>query len=206
MLFNRGELVEGIARYLGIRAAAPFTVGDTIIPTVGLGDLTGLPYLPRDFGVPCMAFDSRALLAANHPYVLATPGPNVVLQLRQMWIHNTEGAAVSVSIRWLDGAELATLATPGSELRFHELCGDKVGRVRASFVKDYHHTAAIGTNLGYVRIPAGDMKVVEWPDPGVLLWGNDEEGRGGFGVVRDDAPATLLGVCTFVGREWPLPA
>lgn len=203
MNFNRGQLVQALAEFFGIKGGTNTDLSSIIQPVVLLGDAADSPYLR--YGIPVARAGSRSAVAAEFGYLGARPGAQQALQITAISISNGTAAAQVGSFRVLTAANIATLGI-GTPVNMLSLAPreEGAGTLRPSQIVDgTHTTAALGTSFDQWRVAAGEKILIPLPTPGVILYGDDPGGVPGVFVVNDTANEAL--VAGFYGREWPLP-
>lgn len=201
MNFNRGELALALSQYLGIKGEFAPDFDPTVVSSIPLVDgLHNTPYLR--FGIPVARAAQKSAVAGAHSYLVARPGPNVALQITAVTLNNTSGAAIATTLRLLTAANIAACA-PGTPTAMLDLASREagVGSLRSSVIVPAENVSPnIGTSFDKILAAAATKTLMEFPAPGIILYGGD---AGGLAVVDDIQNETIN--CSFYGREWPLP-
>lgn len=152
---------------------------------------------------------TSAALAANNSNVGAAPGENSILRIRHMIITNEAAATRSYTyhIGRID-TFLAGIASQGSAA-FAELAGrryypDASGSQSNSMIYFGTRAGTFGATIGKVAVPPGSSLIIEFPEPGLVLFGGRSAGPGGI-VVQN---TTVNDPCLvgFYGLESPWDA
>lgn len=198
---NRAALAQALSQLFNNKGRTQLVLDETVVPIVSLGDVTQLPYLR--YGIPVGRGSFTAAAVALAAFNVARPGPTKVLQIRKIIIQNASGVLGSYEIRILTAADLA-LITLGGVVQFLDLSNPISKTFTSSTITSATNaTAAIGARLAVVNCPNDDHRVIDFPDPGIALFGDDEGGRGGLSVANQNLNFSQS-VC-FYGREFPLP-
>lgn len=203
MKFNRPEITQAWARFLGLKGA-PEQSREELLTVINVGNLFDTPYLR--YKVPVAESDTRAAVVGQLSAVVIRPGANVCLAVKQI-ICPATAAFQNLSIRIATLAQLAAATTPpAGSLNVVDLAPDlgQLGTLRSSVIQQYADVGFIGNGLFGMSVAAnGTTAIHEFPDVGFVLYGNDPNGRGGI-VVQQNAANVDLHV-GFVAYEWPLP-
>lgn len=200
--FNRGQLPLALSQFLGLKAGdSQFDISETVLASIQLGDITDSPYLR--FAIPVGGRTAQAAVAARFSYVYVQPGLAVALQIKNVRIQNSTAGSLDYFLELLTQAQAAALANP-SPSQMVDLSSSSTPTLRSSKLNIGDSASSVAGKLfDVVTVPAGSSVLVQLPDPGVILQGNDESGIPALAVVCGTAN-TLVGA-TYYGREWPLP-
>lgn len=199
---NRPELTAALVALLGLKGQFQTEVGAILVPGIQLLDIQNSPYLR--YAVPVGGRHSGGPVAARFQHVLAKPGAKVALQITRAIIKC--GAVSEVRLRILSAANIASMDSPGTEDAFVAMAGMVMPERRSSRTQNPDRTiATLGEQIGIVTCDVANVdKLVEFPDPGVILFGSDEGGVPALAAICNTAN-TFMAV-TYFGREWPLPS
>lgn len=198
--FNRPQVAEAIAGFLGTKGTLLLEAETGLVPVVNVGDVANSPYLR--YGVPVAESDTAPAVVGGLAYVAIRPGATVCLAVRQIIVPATANF-MSLSVRV---ATLAQLAAAGSVegAKVLDLSDRQAGTLRSSVLNIGTDPGFVGNGLFGITVPANGATVVyEFPEPGLILYGDDVGGRAGLLVQENIANRTLH--VGFVAREWPLP-
>lgn len=199
--FNRPEIAEALARFLSFKGKISLQAEEQIVPVVNIGDIANSPYLR--YGVPVAESDTIAAAGAGElGFVAIRPGATVCLAVRQIVVPATANF-MSLSVRVCTLAQLAAAGSVEGP-KVLDLSAEEIGATRSSVLNTGSDAAFIGNGMFGITVPANGATVVyEFPEPGLILYGNNPNGRGALVVQENAANRDLhLG---FVAREWPLP-
>lgn len=199
--FNRGVIPLGLTRLFGIKGQFETEVDGIIQPTVSVANLVDSPYL--QYGSMMGKSGSQAAVAGENGLIVASPGAQVALQIKRVMVRNTSAAPLDCVFTLVTAANIVT-AGIAQFANFVDLSNAPAGEARSSFLSRGSHTAVVGSEVGRITVPADNLVQVEFPEPGVILYGNDEGGIPGLAVWCETVN-TLLEAVTFYAREWPLP-
>lgn len=199
--FNRGEIAQALAQFLGFKGTLSLDGEATLLPTVTIASLVDTPYL--QYAIPVGTAGSVGATAAENSMVLARPGLSVALAIQKIIVTNDGAAVQDVQFRRYTAADIATagLTSVGQFTNFGAIDSELVAR--PSDVLAGSHTAIAGRGLGLFHVQPDDQLVLDFPAPGIVLYGNDAQGRPAFGAVVNTQNEALR--CAFFGKEWPLP-
>lgn len=201
--FNRPEIALALNRFLRIQGGVLDPVfGETITPTFNIGDLLDSPYL--EYGIHACGSLGAAPVVAERGYVWVSPGRNVLLQVRRIVIRNENAGAHLVDTKLFSAANIAAIGTVSTQ-KLIQVTGALESGVdlRSSFLASGTDAANTGQSLESYTIPANSHVVIDFPEPGITLRGDDAGGVPGFGM-RTGTPNELISMAVFA-REWPLP-
>lgn len=203
--FNRGEVTQSIARYLSYKGRYAGVIDELISPVLPLATLDSTPYLR--LGIPVARMANKASVAANNSWIIARPAPTLVLQIKSVIVMCL--AVSQVTLRMLTTTDIAGLGAL-TTLQFVELAGVDVGAgpvtpgLRPSTVDT---AAVIGVGFGQAIArwihTANTNYQIDFPDPGICLFGNEPAGLPALGICCETVNTTLN--ASIIGREWPLP-
>lgn len=202
---NRGEIPFALAQLFNIKGRTGMELDETAVAVAVVAQMTDSPYLR--YAVPCIRHMGLAALAANFGYILCSPGPTKILQIRQLLIKNNDAAAIAdFGLRIGSAAFVAQLDTAVSTAQFVDIGAGPAPKSLSSVVRSFHDVAGTDTgslSIGSYFVPISASLIVTFPEPGIFLYGNDEGGIPAL-AVRHATLAVSFAV-TFMGREWPLP-
>lgn len=202
--FNRPEIADAIARFLGIKDRLGVAVDSTVIPVLTVGPtLDRTPY--SRFGVPVCENQAVGAVAANFGVVWIQPGRQVALSVHKAVIANQTAGAQTFSLRALTAANIATIGGGSGVRQVFDMSAQEAGwgSLRGSAVVSDHHTSIEGNGLMEVSVPVAGTVEVEF-DPPFVLYGNDPGGVPGLGFFNNNDDDAITAI-SFFGREWPLP-
>ena len=195
--FNRGPLGDAITRFFDIQGGANPEYDETLSAQLKLADLDDSPYLR--FAIPVARHGLAAAVALEFSVLVARPASSVVLQLTQIQVSN-EGAAAQLLTTSLLSEANVTSAGIALQSNMRDLTS--MSLTRPSAIWQGSHGSIVGANIARLIVPPSQTVIYQFPKPGILLFGNDPDGVGGFGVWgRTANEAVDVG---FYGREWPL--
>lgn len=194
--FNRGEIVQAISLFLGMKGQADVQFDGQLLPVMQVGDLTDTPYLR--YAIPVGLRTSRAADAGNVGAIVARAGANVALQVKKIVLSHTNAAAAGLQIRLMTAAEVATitLSTPS---KMADLAADEQRVLRPSTLTTGLIASPPGLAIYVIELGVGVNDTFEFPDPGVILFPD----KGAIAVTGDVVNEQIS--ASFFGREWPLP-
>lgn len=200
---NRAEIAQAIAELMVVKGKTAFTLDETIVPTINIGDIADTPYLNK-YGLAVSRRETKTAGAATFAYQVASPAPNKVLQLLQICANNNTGAAVGILIAMMTATNIAGIDTPGTVNKFMDVGSQIAAKlVGSSVLLGLDAASSLGSLLRVVTIPASSSFTWDLPGSGIFLYGNDEGGVPGVAVIGSAFNQTIE--VTFGGREWPLP-
>lgn len=199
---QRGIIVQGLMRLFGLKGQLESHVDSTVLPTVSVGNLVDSPYL--QYGSAMGKSGLSAAVAAEFSCVVARPSATVALQVKEILIRNPTAAALDGVLTILTAANIATAGLTAFA-NFVDMSQAPAGESRSSDLARGSHTSIVGSEVGRFTVPADNMVSIVFPEPGVILYGNDDGGIPGFGIWCEVANTQLEAV-TIYAREWPLPA
>jgi hypothetical protein len=199
--YNRPGLAEGLTRFLGVKGGFTSEYEGVLSPVLVAATLHNSPYL-RDRVAVGGSGTSPAVVAAQS-YFGVRPGPNVVFQAKRFSIRGVAAARV-LSAQVLSAADILTLTAPAALSKLLDLSTDD--RSKAFTSSDMWSGSAaggIGGRISAFDQLAGTQYDLEFPEPGVFLFGNDPSGRPGLFIENNNLNEAVL--ATVYGYEWPLP-
>jgi hypothetical protein len=199
--FNRPQLVQAAAQFLGLKGDLPMQVDEQLLSIISMGELTDSPYLR--YAIPVAEQGAVTAVALENSYVCIQPSAQVALQIKQILISNAEAVVQFISIAISTAAQIAT-AGLASGPNVVDFANPIAGTLRGSIIRTGTHTdTGQGNQIIVVRVAAGETFQLTLPDPGIILYGNDEGGIPALSLINNIANEGLR--AAFIGREWPLP-
>lgn len=189
-------------RFLGMKGQLGMTTDSQLLPTLNLGNLADTPYLR--YGIPVAESDTAAAVVGELGFVCIRPGASICLAVHQIIVPATANF-MSLSVRLATFAQIAA-AGSSAGVNVQDLApdGGQLGTARSSLVQTGTEATFVGNGLFGLTVQAnGPTTVYTFPGPGLILYGNDPNGRGALLVQENTANRDLH--VGFVGREWPVP-
>lgn len=171
----------------------------------------------RDTTTTPFASSSRSVTGqgvANLPVGWLIPGPGVALQVLRLRVVNLTGQNRQYSLRYISHADEVTLqntagaAYVGNQLV--SLTSVPAGKLLTSAIRASGAVAELGTQLDQYRLdnlPAdasGDPSTltIDFPEPGIWLFGTDDPGPSGLALFDTSANSGFR--MSAYGFEWQL--
>lgn len=202
--FNRGEVNQALARMLGVKGELRLDLEQLVVPTLDIADLADSPYYASSFSRGVGRSSTQAAVAAKNGFVGVRPGERVALQVRRVIIGNPEAAlAQTFAIEVMSAANISALgALTTAQMGFTS--PPEAGQLAPSklFLAAANTTGA-GAVIGGCVLAASSSIILDLPEPGVCLYGDDPGGIPGLVVVGITQNQAVQ--AAFFGREWPLP-
>lgn len=206
--YNRGGLEVGIAEYLGLKGQGfAREVEDAIRPVIVMRDLSHTPFV-RD-SIPVAVWDGTNAVAANYTYAWVNPGINVALQIRQITIQSVVGGEHELVL-----LPSSSIPAPVASRQFSSLRMDLTEASPGIFplrpsILGYGQSAVatLGTTIDRFNLAANGDKVIDLPEPGIILIGANVATQGnlvGALAVQCEVLNQSFRI-GFKGREFPLP-
>ena len=203
MKFSRPQFQDAIWRFFQpTDSAYQLQLGDVVLPVAPLSPgLDQTPYLR--YAIPVWGWTGVGGTGGEFSYVVASPGPGTVLQIKKCIVGNSSGAAVQATLRMLAAADITAAGlTVGVNFQTNAPADSSLLN-RPSFLSFGSHTVRLGTAGMLLTIPATSHVVIDLPDAGVCLHSDDPSGVPGLAAEGNAVNEVLS--CAFIGREWPLP-